>query len=533
VLDTEKFERVVTAGPAPAFAQHARAAPARTSGKLSKLVITVSVMAATTMQALDNTIANVALPRMQGELSASQDQMGWVLTAYIVAAAITIPLTGWLANPLGKRKILLASIVMFTAASLACGLATSLPQIVMFRVIQGIGGAALVPLSQAVLLDINEPSDYAGAMALWAGAAQLGSIGGPALGGWLTEALSWRWVFYINLPIGALAFVGLLTLRETGARSRQRFDVMGFATLSLAVAALQLMLDRGQLLDWFSSKEIWVEFLVAVIGLYVFVVHMFTAERPFLNPALFKDANYVASILFIFIVGLVLFATLALIAPMLQDLYDYPVVLAGLVTAPRGVGTVIGMVVVGRLITWTNVRTVITAGLCTMAFSLWQMSHFALDMTYMPVVVSGLTQGIGIAFVFVPISTVAFTTLPLHLRNEGTALFSLMRNLGSSIGISIVLFMLVRNTQTMHASLTALVRLPPTDPVSAAIAAHVDPLATRSLPEIDAVLNHQAAFVAYIDDFKLMMVATLATLPLVLLLRAGRAAPSAGHAVLD
>jgi DHA2 family multidrug resistance protein len=509
------------------------AAPARTSGPLSKLVITVSVMAATTMQSLDNTIANVALPRMQGELSASQDQMGWVLTAYIVAAAITIPLTGWLANPLGKRRILLGSIILFTAASLVCGAATSLPQIVLFRLIQGVGGAALVPLSQAVLLDINDPADYAGAMALWAGAAQLGSVGGPALGGWLTETLSWRWVFYINLPIGALAFLGLLTLREGRGQPAQRFDLMGFAALSLAVAALQLMLDRGQLLDWFSSREICVEALTAGLGLYVFVVHMFTAERPFLNPALFRDANYLASLIFIFVVGVVIFATLALLAPMLQQEFDYPVVLAGLVTAPRGVGTVVGMALVGRLIAWTDVRAVITAGLCIMALSLWQMSRFAPEMTWGPVVVSGLTQGVGVAFVFVPISTVAFITLPQHLRNEATALFSLMRNLGSSIGISVVLFMLVRNTQIVHASLTEVVRLAPADPASAAIAARVDPLAPHGLAQVDAVLDHQAAFVAYLDDFKLMMLSTLATLPLVLLLRAGRAGVGGGHAVLD
>jgi DHA2 family multidrug resistance protein len=502
---------------------------------LSKVIVTFSVMMATAMQSLDTTIANVALPKMQGSFSASQDQMGWVLTAYIVAAAITIPLTGWLANPLGKRKILLISVVSFTVASLFCGLAASLPQIVVFRLLQGMGGAALVPMSQAVLLDINEPKDYAKAMAMWAGAAQLGSIFGPALGGWLTETFDWRWVFYINLPIGAVAFLGLLTMRERHVATRTRFDAMGFATLSLAIGALQLLLDRGQLLDWFASPEICIEAIVAGLSLYIFVIHMFTAERPYLPPALFRDANYVASVMFFFMVGVVLFATLALLAPMLQQEFEYPVVLAGLVTAPRGVGTVLGMAIVGKLISWTDVRIVITLGLSITAFSLWQMTQYALEMGYWPVVFSGFTQGVGVALVFVPISTTAFVTLPQALRNQGAAFFSLMRNMGSSIGISVVLFMLVRNTQTAHASLTELLRLPAGDPTSMAIAAHVDPTAVRSLPAIDAALNRQAEFIAYMDDFRGMMVATLMMLPLVLVLRTGRSKPSGGaaHAVLD
>ena len=505
-------------------------APARS--KLPRLIITVAVMAATTMQSLDSTIANVALPRMQGELSASQDQMGWVLTSYIVAAAIMIPLSGWLANAFGKRKVMLASIIVFTAASLLCGVVTSLPQIVLARFLQGVGGAALVPLSQAVLFDINEPKDFPRAMAMWAGAAQVGSIGGPALGGWLTENLSWRWVFYINLPIGILAFLGLLTLKERPLPARTRFDFMGFATLSVAVAALQVMLDRGQQLDWFSSKEIIIEAIVSGVSFYVFAVHMFTADKPFLNPGLFKDSNFLASTLFIFLIGVVLFANLALLPPMMQNEMDYPVLLTGLVTAPRGIGTVIGMVVVGPLLKVANVQAIIAAGLLIMAFSLWKMTQFSPDMTYGPLVVSGLIQGFGIAIVYIPLSATAFSTLDPALRNEGASLFSLMRNIGSSAGISVVLFMLIRNTQTMHASLTALVRTPSTDPTSVAIAARVDPVANHSLAAIDAAITHQAAFIAYLDDFKLMMIATLATLPFVLLLRKGSSAAS-GHAVLD
>ena len=506
------------------------AAPAKS--KTPRWIITAAVMAATTMQSLDSTIANVALPRIQGELSASQDQMGWVLTSYIVAAAIMIPLAGWLANAIGKRTILLASIVIFTVASLLCGMVTTLPELVLARFLQGVGGAALVPLSQAVLFDINEPKDFSRAMAMWAGAAQIGSIGGPALGGWLTEHLTWRWVFYINLPIGILAFLGLLGLQERPLPPRSRFDVMGFATLSIAVAALQVMLDRGQQLDWFSSKEIITEAIISGACFYIFAVHMFTADKPFLNPALFKDANFLASTVFIFLIGVVMFATLALLPPMMQNELDYPVVLTGLITAPRGIGVVVGMLLVGRMIAMTDVRAVIGLGLLLTACSFWQMTRFSPDMTYMPLVASGLLQGLGVAIVYVPLSSTAFATLDPNLRNEGAALFSLMRNIGSSTGISVVLFLLVRNTQTMHASLSALVRTPSTDPTSVAIAARVDPTANHSLAAIDAAINHQAAFIAYLDDFKLMMIATLATLPFILLLRTGKTAVS-GHAVMD
>jgi DHA2 family multidrug resistance protein len=504
--------------------------PAARPGSL-KAIITLSIMAATAMQSLDSTIANVALPRMQGELSASQDQMGWVLTSYIVAAAIMIPLSGWLATAFGRRNILLGSIVVFTAASLLCGIATSLPEIVLFRFMQGVGGAALVPLSQAVLFAINDPKDYPKAMAAWAGAAQVGSIGGPALGGWLTENFNWRWTFYINLPIGVLAFLGLMLLKEKRVESRGGFDFMGFATLSVALAAFQIMLDRGQQLDWFSSKEICTEALVSLISLYVFVVHMFTTDRPFLNPGLFKDANFMASTMYMFLIGIVMFATLALLAPMLQDQYDYPVLLTGLLAAPRGVGVVGGMMVVSRLIARIGVRPVIAAGVVVTAVSLWQMSQFSPDMGYGPMITSGLVQGIGVTLIYIPLSSTAFQTLAPGLRNEGAALFSLSRNIGSSAGISVVFFLLTRNTQTVHASLSAMLRTPNGGAAAAAIAG-ADPMLPGSLPALNDFITHQSAFIAYLDDFRLMTVLTVATLPFVLLLSGGRVKAS-GHAVLD
>ncbi|MGA8398365.1 MAG: DHA2 family efflux MFS transporter permease subunit, partial [Stellaceae bacterium] len=270
-------------------------------------------MLATIMQAIDTTIANVALPHIQGSLSAAQDQITWVLTSYIVAAAIMTPLTGWLAGAFGIKRVFLISVIGFTAASVLCGLAESLTQIVLFRLLQGVCGAALMPLSQAVLLRINPPERHGQAMAVWGTGVMIGPIVGPALGGWLTDNYDWRWVFYINLPIGIIAFVGILVfIHETRHTQRERFDFFGFGTLGVAIGALQILLDRGELKDWFHSTEIRVEAAVAGLALYLFVVHTLTTSgRPFLNRDLLRDANFVAGLVLMFFVGVIMFATLA------------------------------------------------------------------------------------------------------------------------------------------------------------------------------------------------------------------------------
>jgi MFS transporter, DHA2 family, multidrug resistance protein len=497
-------------------------------------LITISVMLATIMQALDTTIANVALPRVQGTLSATQDEMGWVLTSYIVAAAITIPLTGWLAGQLGRRRVFLWSIVMFTAASVLCGLATSLPQIVLFRFLQGVGGAALVPLSQAVLFDINSPKDFGRAMSIWGIGVTLGPILGPALGGWLTENYSWRWVFFINLPVGVLTYFGLLaTLPESRNAQRSPFDFFGFTVLGLLVASLQMLLDRGQLLDWFSSREIIIEAVIAGLSLYLFTVHMFTHKRPFLNPALFKDRNFVASNVFIVMIGVVLFATLALLPPMLQNQMGYPVVLTGLVTAPRGIGTLIGMIVVGKLVRRFDPRLVMALGLMMTVYSLWEMSSFSLEMNAWPVMISGVFQGMGVGLVYIPLSMVAFTTLPATLRNEGTAFFNLLRNVGSSVGISVVMFLLTQNSQKLHSMLGENITPFNTHLNPAALAHHIDFTSTQGLVALNGLLSNQSAMIAYLDNFKLMMVLTLVSAPFLLMIRVNRSGPAPKPTVME
>jgi DHA2 family multidrug resistance protein len=496
-------------------------------------LITASVLLATVMQSIDSTIANVALPQMQGALSATQDQMGWVLTSYIVASAIAIPLTGWLAGQLGRRRVFLVSIFMFTLSSAMCGLATSLPQIVLFRFLQGVGGAGLVPLSQAVLLDINPPKDYGRAMSLWGMSVFMGPILGPALGGWLTEDYSWRWIFFINVPIGIVAFsILLFILPENRNAQSSRFDFLGFSMLAISITAFQMMLDRGQLLDWFSSTEIITEASIAAITFYVFVVHTISSPQPFLNLSLFKDRNFVISTILVFIIAADLNVTLALTPTLLQEQLQYPVILSGLVMVPRGIGMFAATLIVGRVITRIDGRALMALGLALYAYSLVQMTHFSLLMDDWPIITSGFIQGAGFGFAYVPLSAVAFTTLPSNLRNEGTAFFNLLRATGSSVGIASMTFLLTQNIQRLHASLAE--HITPYNVASgpAMVAAHVTTDTLQGLAALNAMITKQAAMIAYIDDFRLMMLLTLPTLPLLLLLK--KVKPAAGvHAALD
>lgn len=496
-------------------------------------LITASVLLATVMQSIDSTIANVALPQMQGTLSATQDQMGWVLTSYIVASAIAIPLTGWLAGELGRRRVFLGSIFLFTLSSAMCGLATSLPQIVLFRFVQGIGGAALVPLSQAILLDINPPEDYGRAMSLWGMGVFMGPILGPALGGWLTEDYSWRWIFFINVPIGVVAFsILLFILPENRNAQSSRFDFLGFAMLSISIAAFQMMLDRGQLLDWFSSNEIITEASVAAIAFYIFLVHTISSPQPFLNLSLFKDRNFVISNLLVFIVAADILATLALTPTLLQEQLQYPAILTGLVMVPRGIGMFVATLVVGGLLKRIDARALMALGLTLYIYSLVEMTHFSLLMDNWPVITSGFIQGLGFGFAYVPLSAIAFTTLPSDLHNEGTAFFNLVRAIGSSVGISAMTFLLTQNIQRLHASLGEHITPYNVQTSPALVAAHVNTHSFPGLAALNGMITNQAAMIAYIDDFRLMMLLTLPTLPLLLFIQ--KVKPAAGvRAALD
>ncbi len=493
--------------------------------------ITASIMLATFMQGVDTTIANVALPHMQGSFSAAQDQISWVVTSYIVAAAIMTPLTGWLAGRFGIKYVFFISVAGFTVASALCGVATSLAQMVIYRLLQGICGAALVPLSQSVLLQINPPHRHAQAMSVWGMGVILGPIIGPALGGWLTDQYNWRWVFFINVPAGVLAAAGILIfIRETRHGRREGFDFFGFATLSLAIGALQMLLDRGELKDWFGSPEICVEAAISGLAIYLFIVHTATAtDRSFLNRDLLKDTNCIVGTVMMFLVGIPLYGTMTLLPTMLQDLMNYPVMTTGLVTAPRGIGTMIAMFLVARLIGRVDIRLVILTGLLVTAVAMWEMTGFSLYMGMGPIIVTGVMQGFGLGFVFTPLSTVTFSTLPRQLLTQGTAIFSLMRNIGGSVGIAIVEALLAENTQVVHSRLIEHLR--PDNPLAQSQLASPYSLTDPSgIAALNAMATRQAAMVAYIDNFKLMMIMVIAGVPLVLLLRRPRAVARAAVA---
>lgn len=499
-------------------------------------IITVCVMAATLMQALDQTIANVALPYMQGSLSATSDQITWVLTSYIVAAAIMTSPVGWLSARFGRKNFFITCLIGFTVASMLCGLAESLTQMVLFRLLQGMFGAALVPLSQATLLDLYPIEQRGSAMALWGMGVMVGPILGPTLGGYLTDVYDWRYVFYINLPIGILAVAGLMVfLTETKGNKSLPFDWVGFLVLSLGIGALQMMLDRGEQKDWFGSTEIVIETVLAALGLYLFLVHVWLAEKPFITPRIFADMNFTSGFLVMFAVAMVLLSTSALLAPYLQSLARYPIRQAGILMAPRGIGTMLSMMVAGRLTGRMNPRLLMLIGILLLAGSLWQMTSWTPDIDSWSMAVTTGIQGFGLGFVFIPLQVIAFASLPPELRTDGTALFALIRNVGSAIGISVTSFMLAQNTQIMHARLAE--GITPFNHMLQTGGAYLmwNTSNPAGLAALNGEITRQALSIAYVNDFKLMLMVSLPTALLLLLMRDPRraAAPSPEHAVLD
>jgi MFS transporter, DHA2 family, multidrug resistance protein len=490
----------------------------------NRAAITATVICACVMQGLDTTIVNVCLPHIQGSMSAAQDQISWVLTSYIVASAITMPLTGWLAGHFGVKYIFLASVVGFTLASALCGAATSLTQLVLYRMLQGVCSAGLVPLGQATLFTIYPRERHGYAMAIFSTGAMMGPIVGPTLGGWLTDNLGWRWCFYINLPVGALCALGVfIFIRQTRTMRRDPFDGFGFAMLSLGVGSLQLMLDRGQLKDWFHSTEIWIEAAIAGLCFYLLAVHtVTTGDRSFLNRELLKSPNFVAGSLLMFGVGMILSGTLALMPSMMQVLMNYPVFDAGWMMAPRGFGTMLAMFLVARMINRVDNRLFILVGFLLTAASLWQMTGFSLYMGSGPILFAGFAQGFGLGCTFVPLNLLALSGLPHHILTQGTAIRALTRMLGGSIGIAVLETQLTQNTQIVHSHLIEHLR--PDNPL--AQWPYLSAPFSLTDPSGIAALNHevtrQAAMIAYNDDFALMLMVILASLPLLLLIRGPR-----------
>lgn len=491
-------------------------------GSFSRGLISISALVATLMQALDTTIANVALPSMQGSLSASQEQIAWVLTSYIIASAIATMPTGYLAKRFGMRRVFLVAVAGFTSASMLCGLAGNLEQIVVFRVLQGIFGAALIPLSQTALLDIYPVEKQGSAMAAWGVGVMVGPIIGPLLGGWLTEYYSWRWVFFINAPVGIAAYLGLSAgLPRTKKRSVERMDFYGFAFLSIAIGSMQLMFDRGQSLGWFDSLEVRIEALVAVLSFYLFLAHTFTVERPFVSLSLFRDSNFVGGLVLITVLGLTLFSTFALLPPFLQNLQGYPVITAGMVMAPRGIGTMIGMHFSGLLLRRIDPRIPIGVGFILVALAMSWMSHFTLQVPPWEVVMSGFLQGLGMGLIFVTLSTVTFSTLPSEMRGEATSLYSLMRNVGSSVGIAAVFAY-----QDYGAKMARSVLVENFNYANPALISYLNLQngleGAEALLQLSIELERQAALIGMLGNFHYLALGALLSLPMILLLKPRR-----------
>jgi MFS transporter, DHA2 family, multidrug resistance protein len=516
----------------------AAAAPIAVPG-LRRNMVTICAMTATIMQALDTTIANVALPYMQGSLSASQDQINWVLTSYIVAAAIMTAPVGWIANRFGRKRIFIICSAGFTIASVLCGLAQDINQMVMFRLLQGVFGAALVPLSQAVMLDTYALHERAKAMSIWGMGVMMGPIMGPSLGAWLTETYSWHWVFFVNLPFGIVTVLGLLVfMDETKADRDLRFDWFGFAALAVGIGAMQVALDRGEQLGWLESNEIIAEIIVSIAGFYYFFAHSLTTAKPFIQFAIFKDRNFVSGCVFMAVMGLVLFSTMALSSPYLQNVIGYPIITAGLLLACRGCGTFVAMMLVGRMMRYIEARTLIIAGLSLTCLSLYYVTGWT-DQTGVPEIVTlSIIQGFGFGLVFVPLTTVAFLTLPNHLRNDGTSMLTLMRNVASSIGISVVIAQLTEGSRRVYAVLNEHVT-----PFNHAmqmpdVRGMLDMTTDAGRALADMMLNLQAQIIAFSLDYQMVMIFTLCAIPLAIMigstkaaLRAQSAAPE--HAVIE
>jgi DHA2 family multidrug resistance protein len=485
-----------------------------------RLLIMGCTMIATLMQALDNTIANVALPHMQGSLSASRDQITWVLTSYVIAAAIFTAPVGWFAARFGRRRFFIICLVGFTLTSVFCGLAQNLPQEVAFRFLQGCFGAALVPLSQAIMLDIYPVEQRGTAMAIWATGVMIGPILGPTLGGYLTDLYDWRWVFFINVPFGIVAVAGLtLFLKEQHRDKKLRFDWMGFMALSIGLGALQLMFDRGSSKDWFSSNEIIIEAVLAGLGFYLFIVHMFTSEKPFIPPRLFKDAGFLSGAATMFVVGVVLLGSSALLPPYLQMLGHYSVTQTGLLMTPRGIGAMLVMIIAGRLTRYVDPRILMGIGILCIAWAMWDMTEWTPDVSVLRLSIVTMIQGVGISFVFIPLQVIGFATLAPELRTDAAALYALTRNIGSAIGVSATSAVLAWSVQVLHSQFAEQITPFNRALQSGAAGLYYGPSTPFGIQGAEAQVQYHALVSAYANDFLMMFWVCLPMLPLLFFMK--------------
>jgi DHA2 family multidrug resistance protein len=506
-------------------------------------IVAVSVMFATFMEVLDTTVVNVSLPHIAGNLSATIDESTWVLTSYLVANAIVLPLTGWLASYFGRKRLLMTSVAGFTLSSLLCGLAPNLPTLVAFRLMQGFTGGAMQPLSQAVLLEAFPPHERGKAMGFWGLGIVVAPILGPVLGGWLTDTYSWRWAFYINLPVGlaSLAMANAFIFDPPYLRRETKnIDYWGIGLLALWVGTLQLALDLGQQRDWFSSPLIAGLVITAVFALIAFLVREWTADEPVIDLRVFKLRTYATGVFLMTTLGFVLYGSLVLLPIMLQTLLGYPSLEAGIAMAPRGMGSFIGMPVVGLLVGKTDARRLVAAGLFVGAVTLFWLGQLSLDAGYWDIFFPQFVQGIGLSLIFVPLTTIAMDPIPRERMGNATSLFSLMRNLGGSVGIAVTGTLLARKQHAVAAVLGE--HVTPYSEVArrtfenlrgSLLASGVDPVTAtqKAYATMAGLIQRQAAMVSFVELFRLLGAVFLVLLPLVLLMRrpSGGKGPASAH----
>jgi len=491
-------------------------------------IVMLCSMAGTLMQALDSTIANVALPNMQGDLAASRDQITWVLTSYIVASAIMTAPVGWLASRFGRKNLAVVCLAGFTITSMMCGWAQSLEQIILFRLLQGCFGAALAPISQSIMLDLYPPQKRGAVMAIWGMGVMIGPILGPTLGGYLTDVYNWRWVFFINAPFGLAAVLGMwFFLRDTHHDKSLKFDWLGFAALGIGLGAIQLMLDRGTDKAWFESTEIIAEAVIGGLGLYIFAVQMFTTERSFVPRAIFKDRNFVSSLVLMFVLGLVMLASSALLPPFLQTLGGYSVTDTGLLLAPRGIGTMFAMVFAGRLAFKIDPRLLMGGGVSMLLWSIWEMSRWTPGISVSWLIFVTFIQGIGMGYIFVPMNLVGFATLSPVYRTDASAVLNLLRNIGMAIGVSITTTVLASSIQTAHAQLAEHV-----NPFNRALGVNApgmmyNPQMPFGVQNINHMIEYNAQVIAYSNDFLFMFFISLPAIIVILFMKKPQMLPGA------
>lgn len=482
-------------------------------------LLTIGVMIATILQVLDATIANVAIPHMQASLGATIDEISWVLTSYIIAAAIVMPIIGWAAERIGSRQLFLVCTTGFIITSMLCGISSNIEEMVFFRVLQGIFGAALAPLSQTVMMDINPPERQVKALSIWSAGVMVGPVMGPMLGGWLTENYDWRWVFFVNVPLGIVCLVILWALLPSRPRRPRPFDLKGFFLLAMALGMLQLFLDRGSSEDWLNSWEIRIEILMFISFGWLFLHHQLITRHPVIERATLADRNFTLGLFMTLMVGAVMMSVMALLPSMLQAIYGHNVFTTGLLLAPRGIGMMVAMYFSGYFIHRVDVRMVVAFGYALIAYSMWSMTGWSMDMGWQPMVVTGIIQGVGMGFVFVPLNAISFSTLPPALRTEGAGVSGLARNIGGSIGISIVTALLARNIQVAHQDMVSHITSANVPGFAPNIAQALGAQGVAILHMVDAEVNRQALMIAYLDDFLMITYWALVPIPFLLLFR--------------